>query len=244
MNKLKKQYKEDKLFIDIARRFAKESHCESKKVAALAVKNGRIIATGINGTLHKEINCDEYFKLYYKTKKIKVSYKDWKKTKEWRELHHEWSLQNEIHSEENLISELCRNKNYVENIKIYITLSPCHECVKKFATLGVSEIIYLEKYDKMKYNNFYLLQNRNIILRQFKYKEKKMNKCKICEFGAIYIDRGVLYEFKEVIKKKNNDIITINYDNGDNGCRKYEWNKKEDKCIKNNFSEFKKSEHV
>jgi dCMP deaminase len=60
--KIKNEFRFHQLFKDIAERFSQESHCLSKQVAALAVKNGRIIGTGINGTVAGDVNCDEYFK--------------------------------------------------------------------------------------------------------------------------------------------------------------------------------------
>ena len=67
-----------------------------------------------------------------------------------------------------------------------------------------------------------------------------MNKCINCNYGANQIGyRGSIYKLKNTIKKKNNKIITIDYINDGHGCRKSEWNKKEDKCLGNNFSEFK-----
>ncbi|NJO88895.1 MAG: hypothetical protein HC831_08020, partial [Chloroflexia bacterium] len=60
--KKEKESRLKNLFKDIVLRIAEESHCESKKVAAIAVKNGRIIATGINGSISGLTNCDEYWK--------------------------------------------------------------------------------------------------------------------------------------------------------------------------------------
>jgi dCMP deaminase len=59
---MNKKDREKALFKDIVLRISQESHCLSRHVAAIAVKNGRIIATGINGTPAHTENCDEFFK--------------------------------------------------------------------------------------------------------------------------------------------------------------------------------------
>jgi dCMP deaminase len=140
--------KERKLFKDIVNRFATESHCESKKVAAIAVKNGRIIATGINGTPPGHINCDDYFRKYHKTFGINIPYEEWKKTPQWRELHHGWSNINELHAEQNLIAEACRNGTTLTDVDIYISITPCIACTKLLAALKPKAIYYDNEYDK------------------------------------------------------------------------------------------------
>jgi len=61
-------------------------------------------------------------------------------------------------------------------------------------------------------------------------------KCQECEFGSNTLSfRGSVYKFSLAIKKSR----IIRYDKGECGCRRDEWNEKEEKCIKSNFSEFK-----
>jgi hypothetical protein len=63
------------------------------------------------------------------------------------------------------------------------------------------------------------------------------NKCRDCQFGGIMIGlKNSLYIFKEAIKLNK----TINYKLGEHGCRMDQWNNKENKCLTNNYSEFKK----
>jgi dCMP deaminase len=168
MNKNEKEEKRNSLFKDIVIRFSKESHCESKKVAALAVKNGRIIATGINGTPEGQINCDEYFKEEYKKRNILIPYEEWIKTKEWRDEHHEWSNNNEVHAEQALICEAGRNGINLTNIDIYISLEPCIHCAKLLAALKPKNIFYVNNYDKSKPVSKQLLNKCGIIIKKIK----------------------------------------------------------------------------
>jgi dCMP deaminase len=49
----------DRYFMDIAQQVASRSNCIKRKVAAVIVKNGRIISTGYNGTPRNTKNCFE-----------------------------------------------------------------------------------------------------------------------------------------------------------------------------------------
>lgn len=167
-----KKEAEEKLFRDIVLRFARESHCESKKVAALAVKNGRIIATGINGTPKGLMNCDDYFRRRYKNNVKgfeKLSYEDWLKTSRWRREHREWSEKNEIHAEQNLIVEACKNGISLEGVDIYLSMEPCIHCTKLLAALGPNCVYYVNEYDKADEYSRKLLKESGIKFKQVKH---------------------------------------------------------------------------
>lgn len=121
-----------KLYKDICLRFAKESHCVSKKVCCLAIRDGRIIATGINGTTPNSPNCDEIF-----------NKKDFD-----REAHHNWSLIHEIHAEQSLISFAARKGISLEDSEILVSLMPCRDCSKLLIALKPTVVYYINEYDK------------------------------------------------------------------------------------------------
>ena len=127
---------QQKLFLDILDRIAQESHCARRKVACLAVKDNRIIATGINGTPPGFENCDEHFKDADKN------------SEEFRVEHHNWCLPIELHSEENLITYAARNGISLEGCDIYISLAPCVSCTRLLAALKPRRVFYKEAYDK------------------------------------------------------------------------------------------------
>ena len=164
MKNLEKLKRKESLFKDIVLRFAEESHCESKKVAAIAVKNSRIIATGINGTPEKVLNCDDYFRKEYQKNKISISYNEWIKTPGWREQHHQWSDIKEIHAEQNLICEASRNGINLSEVEIYISLKPCIHCAKLLAALKPKVIYYINDYDKSSDDSQKLLEECGIHL--------------------------------------------------------------------------------
>jgi len=66
-------------------------------------------------------------------------------------------------------------------------------------------------------------------------------KCQICYYGAMHEGfRGSIYKFRTATRKRNNELKTVNYENGELGCRKFEDQERESICLNNNFSKYKK----
>lgn len=130
---MNKQLEWDKTFLKIANTIAEQSKCQSVKVCAIAVKDNRIIGTGINGSLPGAINCNEVFD---------------KVTPENRLKHREWSIKNEIHAEANLISEFAKTNRSISGSTVYINFSPCETCTRLLSRVGIKRIVYAELYDK------------------------------------------------------------------------------------------------
>jgi dCMP deaminase len=109
------------LNISIAQLIAKRSICARQGVGAVAIRDGRIIATGYNGpTLIRGLekcNCD-------------VSK----------------ACTESIHAEANLVAFSARHGVPLEGSTIFITLSPCMKCAELMLQAGIAGIIYLEEY--------------------------------------------------------------------------------------------------
>lgn len=120
------------LYSDICLRFAKESHCISKKVCCMAIKEGRIVATGINGTPKGCPNCDTVF-----------DPNDFD-----REEHHAWSLNRELHAEQNMIAFCAREGISLKDCEIIVSLMPCRDCSKLLIALKPKAVYYINDYDK------------------------------------------------------------------------------------------------
>lgn len=128
----------DQTFLDVARTIAKESKCVSLQVGCVIVnENERIIATGINGTPSGFINCCDKFP-------------------EGRcEDHHEWSNKHEVYAEMNAILDLARNGTTFKKLTVYVTHSPCSNCLKHLIGLAstktgvaMDRIVYGERYHR------------------------------------------------------------------------------------------------
>lgn len=118
------------VMMEICETLSQLSHCRSIKVASLIVKDWRIISTGINGTPSGMINCDEYFKENFD-----------------RQEHHEWSTNNELHSEQNAIAIAAKNGININESTMYLTLAPCINCAKLIAASGIKNLIFSSFYD-------------------------------------------------------------------------------------------------
>jgi dCMP deaminase len=124
------------VFMKTAFLFAEKSHCVSHHVGAVIVKDRRIIVTAYNGTPENLPNCDEVFD----------------KNNFNREEHHIWSKDNEIHAEMNAISFAAKNLVDIDGADMYVTISPCNDCLKNIIPSGIKNIYYLYLYDKISLN--------------------------------------------------------------------------------------------
>ena len=125
------------LFSDLLDRFAQESHCARRKVACLAVKDNRIISTGLNGTPSGIENCDEHFKD-----------RNFDESEDFMIAHHAWCINKELHAEENCIAYAARKGISLEGCDIYCSLAPCLSCTRLLAALKPARVFYKEAYDK------------------------------------------------------------------------------------------------
>jgi len=149
---IKKQNKLDKMFMRIADEFSDLSHCVSHQVGCVAVKDGRIIATGINGTPQGMINCDDVFHDYEPDRD--------------RENHYNWSSTHEIHAEMNVVLFCAKYGIELSGATIYSTVQPCQHCTKNLLQSGIKRIVYKYPYDKAVNSSYvkqYLTDNNIII---------------------------------------------------------------------------------
>ncbi len=117
---LTKQKRYDKAYLRLALEWAKLSYCQRKKVGALIVKNGTIIADGYNGTPSGFDNCCE----------------DLQGNTHWYVLH----------AEANAILKLSKSNNSGDGATLYITLSPCKDCSKLILQSGIKRVVYCTEY--------------------------------------------------------------------------------------------------
>lgn len=123
-------------FMKTAFLFADESKCVSHHVGAVIVKDKRIISIGYNGTPPDLPNCCEVFD----------------KDNFDREAHHKWSKDNEIHAEMNAVAFAAKHNVEIDGCDVYVTVSPCNDCLKNLSMTGVKNVYYLYLYDKIDLN--------------------------------------------------------------------------------------------
>jgi len=141
----------DEYFIEMLEVVKKRSTCLRRQVAAIIVKDKRIIATGYNGAPTGIAHCLEVGCL-----------------REERGIpsgqQHE--LCRGIHAEQNAIIQAAVHGVSVKNSTIYITHSPCVLCGKMIINAGIKRIVYQGSYpDELSMS---LLKEAGIELKHWK----------------------------------------------------------------------------
>lgn len=117
----------DVYFMDIARMVSLRSNCVKRHVAAVLVKDRRIIATGYNGTPRGVRNCNEggcprcnsFGKSGSNLSECLCS-----------------------HAEENAITQSAYHGVNIKEATLYTTFSPCLICTKMIINSGLKEVVY------------------------------------------------------------------------------------------------------
>lgn len=114
----------------------KNSSCKRLHVAALIVKDGRIINSGWNGSLPGQEHCVDHFS--------QLSVDD----PEFYVEHGKWSARNESHAEISAIATAAKFGIAIGGWEMAVSLSPCLPCAKTIVMAGIKKVYYLERYDR------------------------------------------------------------------------------------------------
>lgn len=120
MNARENRYSWKKMFVEIAKVVAQRSADPHTQVGAVLVKNNCVIGVGYNGE-PKGFHFDF----------------DWNSPEKYPYV---------IHAEMNAISNANRNGVDCNDADIYLTLSPCHDCIKLLIQHGIKNVYYLKEY--------------------------------------------------------------------------------------------------
>jgi len=142
----------DEYFMSIAKQVAARSNCMKRKVAALIVKDKRIISTGYNGTPRGCVNCDEGG-----CPRCNNFASGGEKLDECLC----------AHGEENAIVQAAYHGISVKDGTMYCTFSPCLYCTRMIINAGLVEVVYNENYPVSE-NSASLFKQAGVKLRQFK----------------------------------------------------------------------------
>ena len=121
----------DRYFMDIAQVAAKRSNCSRRQVAAVLVRDKRVISTGYNGTPRGIKNCNEGG-----CPRCNSDTPSGEKLGECLC----------CHAEENSIVQAAYHGIAVAGATIYTTYSPCLLCAKMIINAGIVEVVYHERY--------------------------------------------------------------------------------------------------
>jgi dCMP deaminase len=121
----------DEYFMSIARIVALRSNCMKRKVAALIIKDRRIISTGYNGTPRGVKNCNEGG------------------CPRCNSLAPSGTALEECfcsHGEENAIVQAAYHGISLKDSTLYSTYAPCLICTKMIINAGICEVVYDQEY--------------------------------------------------------------------------------------------------
>ena len=110
-------------FMNIAKEVGTRSTCSRKHIGAVIVRGKTILATGYNGSIRGLAHCDEAGHEMDNTHCVRT-----------------------IHAEANAIVQSARHGVRIGDSDIYITASPCYDCFKMIANVGIRKIYFGEFY--------------------------------------------------------------------------------------------------
>jgi dCMP deaminase len=121
----------DEYFMSIARVVASRSNCIKRKVAAIIVKDKRVISTGYNGTPRGARNCNEGGCPRCNSMAPSGT-----------------ALEECLcsHGEENAITQAAYHGTSLKGATLYTTFAPCLLCTKMIINSGIGEVVYNQEY--------------------------------------------------------------------------------------------------
>lgn len=114
------RYSWQKMFIEIAKVVAKRSADPHTQVGAVLVKDNHVIGVGYNGA----------------PKQFKYDF-DWHSSEKYDYV---------IHAEMNAVANSNAMGVNCDGADIYLTLSPCHDCIKLLIQHGIKTVYYINEY--------------------------------------------------------------------------------------------------
>lgn len=112
-------------YLNLAQMAATRSQCLSRRVGAILVKDGRIIATGYNDTPSGMLECKTCDRI--------------ESGKELQDCH-------AIHAEENALLQCALYGPSTIGAELYCTLQPCYHCAKLIIQAKIKEVTYIDSY--------------------------------------------------------------------------------------------------
>jgi dCMP deaminase len=142
----------DEYFMNIAKVVAMRSNCMKRKVAAIIVKDRRVISTGYNGTPRGAKNCNEGG--CPRCNRMAAS----------------GTALDEClccHGEENAITQAAYHGTSLKGATLYTTFAPCLLCTKMIINSGIAEVVYNQEYP-LNERALLLLSECGVVLRRHK----------------------------------------------------------------------------
>jgi dCMP deaminase len=131
-NRDKRRPSWDQYFMTITQQVAERSTCLRAKVGAVVVRDRSILATGYNGSPAGLPHCLDVGCLIYESKNPDGEV--------------ELNCYRTIHAEINAITQAARNGAAIRDADIYVTHTPCIQCMKVLINTGIKTVFYGQAY--------------------------------------------------------------------------------------------------
>ncbi len=145
----------DEYFMRIAQVASLRSNCVKRKVAAVIVRDKRVISTGYNGTPRGTRNCYEGG------------------CPRCNALADSGTRLDEClcsHGEENAITQAAYHGVSVKDSTLYTTFAPCLQCTKMIINAGIREVVYNQDYP-LNDTSFNLFKEAGVLCRRLEVRE-------------------------------------------------------------------------
>jgi len=142
----------DKYFMLQAIMLAARSTCTRLHVGAVVVKDGRIIASGYNGSVSGTPHCTEVGDLIVDGHCIRA-----------------------VHAEQNALMQLAKMGISADGAQVFVTDFPCVHCTKLLLQAGVKKINYLRNYHNDDFVSE-LLDAKSVVIEQVKVDRTDLDK--------------------------------------------------------------------
>ncbi len=146
----------DTYFMDIAHVVARRGNCSRRQVAAILVRENRIVSTGYNGTPRGVKNCFEG-----------GCPRCAGNTPPGTDLGECVCL----HAEENAIAQAAYHGISLQDSILYVTLSPCLTCARLVISAGIKEVVYEDEYVVVQRKARALLKEAGVKCRRYRRKK-------------------------------------------------------------------------
>ncbi len=124
----------DQYFMTITRQVAERSTCLRAKVGAVIVRDRNILATGYNGSPAGLPHCSEVGCLLYESRTPDGGT--------------ELNCYRTIHAEMNAITQAAKNGAAIRDADIYVTHTPCIQCMKVLINTSIRTIFFETEYKR------------------------------------------------------------------------------------------------
>lgn len=145
---MKKRIDIHEMFMDIALKVSERSTCSRVQVGAVIVKDQRIVSMGWNGVPSGKTHCNHIFHDKYEKENVQIDFDEWIQKEPQKQEHHEFAIENEIHSEMNAILFAAKNGISIDGSDLYVVWSPCINCAKALLQVGIKNVYYNQKYER------------------------------------------------------------------------------------------------